>query len=235
MLGHMPQSSFFALVLMSMLATTGARATESEVPTPPAPDFQPVLYQPWRPGEPLPPAREPAETPPARLVPGPDYARRPYHAAAGVAALPFECLASRRACGSSAQFVRLAWRTTPHFAWALAGERTGLTTGDRYYLALGAKVFAYEHGVLDPFLELTLGGEASTETEGVALAEEVVFGVGVLVVEHLVLAPTLAFRHSEHRIGVCRSTLAACDPWSHDRTYWIALGLSVGGVWGSPH
>lgn len=229
----MPRGSL--LVLASVLMTSMARATETDTPTPPEPDFQPVLYLPWAAGESLPASAEAADAPPARLVPGPEYARRPYQVAAGVAALPFECLASRRACGSSAQFLRVGWRTTPHFAWALAGERTHLTTGDRYYVAAGARVFAYERGALDPFLELTVGGEASTEAEGVALAGEVVFGLGITLVEHLVLAPTLAFRHSEHRVGVCRSTLAACDPWSHDRTYWIALGLSVGAVWGSPH
>jgi len=233
----MPRGSL--LVLASVLTTTMARTTETDTPTPtptaPDPGFQPVLYRPWVAGESLPAPPEAAEAPPARLVPGPEYARRPYQFAAGVAALPFECLASRHACGSSAQFLRLGWRTTPHFAWVLAGERTDLTVGDRYYVAAGARVFAYERGVIDPFLELTVGGEASTEAEGVALAGEVVFGVGITLVEHLVLAPTLAFRHSEHRVGVCRSTLAACDPWAHDRTYWIALGLSVGTVWGSPH
>lgn len=229
----MAPGSFLALALV--LAATTARATDSEALEPPAPGFQPVLYRPWVAGETLPAPREAPDAPPARLVPGPEYARRPYQLAAGIATLPFECLASRRACGSSAQFLSLSWRTAPHFAWALAGDRTHVTAGDRYYLALGARVFAYERGVLDPFLELNLGGEVSTEAEGVALAGQVVFGLGLFLAEHLALTPTLAFRHSEHRVGVCRSTLTACDPWSQERTYWFALGLSVSAVWGPPH
>lgn len=233
----MARGFLFALVvvLASVLATSALRATESQAPEPPVPGFRPVLYRPWVAGESVPAPREAAPAPPARLVPGPEYARRPYQVAAGVAALPFECLASRRACGSSTQFVSLAWRTTPHFAWALAGDRAQLIAGNRYYVALGARVFAYERGALDPFLELSLGGEVSTEAEGVALAGQVAFGLGIHLAEHLALAPTLAFRHSEHQVGVCRATLAACHPWSQDRTYWIALGLSIGAVWGPPH
>lgn len=228
----MRRASLLALALV--LATITARAADPEAPAPPVPAFQPVLYRPWAPGESVPAASEAPEAPPAQLVPGPEYARRPYQVSAGFATLPLECLASRHSCGSNAQFASLAWRSTPHFAWVLAGERTQLTAGDRYYLGLGARVFAYERGTVDPFLELSVGGEVSTEAEGIALASEVVFGVGVYLVEHLALAPTLEFRHSEHRVGVCRSTLAACDPWSRDRTYWVALGLSVSAVWGPP-
>ena len=52
------------------------------------------------------------------------------------------------------------WRSFPHFAWTLASERTALVSGDSYYLGAGARVFAYERGAIDPFLELNLGGEA---------------------------------------------------------------------------
>ncbi len=229
----MLRGSLFAFA--PMFAASMAGAAEPQAAEPPRPSFEPVLYRPWVAGESLPTPPESADAAPARLVPGPEYARRPYQVSAGIALLPFECLASRRACGSTAQSVSFGWRTTPHFAWALAADRTQLTAGNRYYLALGARVFAYERGPLDPFLELNLGGEVATEAEGVALAGEIVFGLGLTLVEHLMLAPTLAFRHSEHRLGVCRSALATCDPWSHDRTYWIALGLGVGAVWGPPH
>lgn len=228
----MLRSSLVALA--SLLATSLARATDTEV-APASPDFRPVLYRPWLPGESVPAPYEAPEVPAAELVPGPDFARRPYQASAGVAALPLECLASRRACGSNAEFVSLAWRATPHFAWVLAAERTQLVVGDRYYLALGARVFAYERGAVDPYLELTLGGEAATEAEGIALAGEVVFGVGITLVEQLTLTPTLELRHSEHRLGVCRSALAACDPWSRERTYWVAFGLSIAAAWGPRH
>ena len=233
----MPRDFLAALVLAlatSLPATTRAQAPDPDSAPPPAPAFQPVLYRPWVPGEPLPEPPSTAEAPRTTLVPGPDYARRPYLLAVGVATLPFECLASEHACGSSAQFASLGWRGFPHFAWTLALERTDLRAGDRYYVALGARVFAYERGALDPFLELNLGGETATEAAGVALAGEVVFGLGVHLLEHLLLSPVLKFRHSEHRIGVCRSTLEACDPWSNERTYWIALGLTIWGAWGPP-
>ena len=233
----MPRVFLAVLVLAlaaSAPATTRAQAPDPEAAPPPAPAFQPVLYRPWVPGEPLPEPPQASEAPPAKLAPGPEYARRPYHVAVGFATLPFECLASEHACGSGAQFASLGWRGFPHFAWTLALERTDLRAGDRYYAALGARAFAYERGALDPFLELNLGGEVATEAAGVAFAGEVVFGLGVHLLDHLLVTPVLKFHHSEHRIGVCRSTLEACDPWTNERTYWIALGLTVGGTWGPP-
>lgn len=221
-----------ALLLVLATITATSRATSADAPPPPAPAFRPVLYRPWVPGESVPGPRETLHEPPAQLVPGPEYARRPYLAGVSIAMLPFECLASRQACGPSAQSASLAWRSYPHFAWTLAGERTDLASGDRHYFALGARVFAHERGVLDPFLELNLGGEVSAKAGGIALAGEVVFGLGVYLIEHFMLAPTLEFRHSEHRVGVCRSSLAACDPWLRERTYSVALGLGVSAVWG---
>lgn len=233
----MPRVFLAALVLtlaISLPATSRAQAPDPEPTPPPPPAFQPVLYRPWVPGEALPEPPSPAEAPRASLVPGPEHARRPYSFGVGFATLPFECLASEHACGSGAQFASLAWRIVPHFAWTVALERTDLRAGDRYYAALGARVFAYEQGALDPFLELNLGGEVATEAAGVAFAGEVVFGVGVHLLEHLLVSPLLKFRHSEHHIGVCRSTLEACDPWSNERTYWIAVGLTIGAAWGPP-
>lgn len=225
----------FALAFAWLVSSrAAAQASHSQASAPPPPAFQPVLYRAWQPGEPLPPTPRTPDAPTVNLIPGPEYRRRPHQVDFGLATLPFECLADRHACGSSLQFASLAWRGFPHFAWALAGARTDLRAGDRFYLGAGARVYAYERGVLDPFLELTLGGEVSTEAEGVALAGEVRFGLGIHLVEHLQLAPTLAFRHSEHRVGVCRSALAVCEPWSHQRTYWVALGLSVAAVWGRP-
>jgi len=233
----MPRDFLAALALAlatSLPATTRAQAPDPDGAPPPPPAFQPVLYRPWVPGEPLPEPSGAAEAPRASLVPGPEYARLPYQFDVGVATLPFECLASEHACGSTAQFASLGWRGFPHFAWTLALERTDLRAGDRYYVALGARVFAYEKGALDPFLELNLGGEVATEAAGVALAGEVVFGLGVHLLDHLMLSPVVKLRHSEHGVGVCRSSLEACDPWTHERTYWIALGLAVGGTWGPP-
>src|SRR6187402_628021 len=148
---------YFLAALVLGLATSLAASTRAEAPDrdpapPPPPAFQPVLYRPWVPGEPLPEPPSAAEAPRAKLVPGPEYSRRPYQLSVGIATLPFECLASKHACGSSAQFASLGWRGFPHFAWTLALERTDLRAGDRYYVALGARVFAYERGTLDPFL-----------------------------------------------------------------------------------
>src|SRR5262245_14689144 len=98
----------------SVAATTRAEApdpdADADAAPPPPPAFQPVLYRPWVPGEPLPEPPSSAEAPPAKLVPGPEYARRPYHLGVGFATLPFECLASEHACGSGAQFASLGWR-----------------------------------------------------------------------------------------------------------------------------
>lgn len=215
------------------LAATTAPAPPAAPPLQ-APAFQPVPYRPWSPGDPLPDPTPPPDVPPARLVPGPEHARRPFEVGVGFATLPFECLADPHACGSSSALVGFQWRSFPHFAWTLAGERTALVSGQSYYLGAGARVFAYERGAVDPFLELNLGGELTSEAQGVAFAGNVVFGVAIYLFDHLQLAPILEFRHSERGWGVCRSTLYACDRWSEDHTHWAALGLSVAAMWGPP-
>lgn len=224
--------------LALILAATTAIAADPPAPSAAPPSepsaFQPIAYRPFSPGDPLPDPTPPPDVPPALLVPGPEYARRPFQAGFGFATLPFECLANHRACGSSSALVGFQWRSVPHFAWTFAGERTALVSGDTYYLGAGARVYAYERGGFDPFLELNLGGEVTTRVEGVAFAGNVVFGLALYLFDQLQLAPLLEFRHSERAWGVCHSTLYACDRWSEGHTNWIAFGLSISAMWGPP-
>jgi len=229
--------SLFLPLAAALAATTAAAA---DPPAPPAaphgepPAFQPISYRPFSPGDSLPDPTPPPDMPPARLVPEPEHARRPFQAGFGFATLPFECLSGPRACGSSSALVGIQWRSFPHYAWTLAGERTALVSGDSYYLGAGARVFAYERGTIDPFLELNLGGEVTTEAQGVAFAGNVVFGLALYLFDHLQLAPLLEFRHSERGWGACHSSAYACNHWSQGHTNWVALGLSVEAMWGPP-
>ena len=215
------------LVLHAAVCTLGP-ATESEPGVPP--------YRPWQSGKPLPDPRLPPEPAWGPLLPGPSYDRRPFAASLGVAALPLECLAPEGACGSHSAELALSWRAVPHYAWALSLERTEVGDSRVWFGSLGALVYAFNDGALDPYLGLDLGLESSGRSSGVRLAGTISFGMHVYLLEHLRLGPLLKLRHSERRWSTCGGAAQSCDEaWSATGERWLMLGWALSVPLGAPH
>lgn len=193
-------------------------------------------YRPWQPGTPLPDPRLPPEPESGSLVLGPSYDRRPFATSLGVAALPFECLEPGGACGSHSASLVFSWRVVPHYAWALAVERTAVGDSDVWFGSLGALVYAFEDGPFDPYLGLDLGLESTGRSGGVQLAGTISFGLHLYLLEQVEFGPFLKLRHSERRWSTCPRTTRSCDDaWSATGERWLMLGLALSVPLGAPH
>lgn len=201
------------------------------------PSFTPTPYQPWHPGEAL-PRSAPAQSTDSRqqpVLPSPELPRRPLELGLGAATFPFECAAASSACSGHAVFAHLHWRSFPHFAWVTRAKHTRLPGIDRHYLGLGARVFAFDSGRLDPYLELNLGGAYESNARGLALASEIVFGLNIVAFDHVSLGPFVELDYSERRAGVCRAHSYECGRWSRAPARQVAAGFSVEVAFGPPH
>ncbi len=193
-------------------------------------------YRPWQPGSPLPDPRLPVEPEARSLLLGPNYDRRPFATSLAVSALPLECLEPGGACGGHSAELTLAWRVVPHYAWALAFERTTVRNSHVWYGSIGAMVYAWQEGVFDPYLGLDLGLESTGRGGGAQLAGTISFGVHLYLLEHLKLGPLVKLRHSERRWSTCPRATRSCDEaWSATGERWFMLGMALSVPLGAPH
>lgn len=194
-----------------------------------------LSYRPWQHGESLPNSRLPAEDATQPLLPGPAHARRRFELGAGLGGFPGHCLADRPGCAGHSAFARFGWRWVPRFSWSVQFERTSIAQHGIVALLVGARIFTFDTGRVDPYLELGLGIEHWDRIAGINLAGELGAGLNVYVLEYLKLGPVLKLRHGEHWVGTCNRRYRDCHAWSAVGERWLTAGLSMELPLGAPH
>lgn len=244
------------LVAAALSAPAGPDASSSSVTAPVPADptsYQPPLpYRAWTVERYPHPTYDLADRAPMPLGEEPELARRMLEFSPDLGVAIPSCGDSGSSCarllGGAEAGLTALYRISPYFAFGLGArldafslaqeESSESLRGNTTFFGVVARVYGYESGLLDPYLELALGGGAlSTESERhgrrssdrveFAPAARVAAGLDFALNPWLRLGPTLAFaRYAPGAAMHCTSEV--CSSLSPSRSAIVSGATSLG-------
>jgi len=193
----------------------------------PVSEFPRLPYAPYQSGDSLPSPHLPPQDTEQPELSLESATRQPFYVEGQAAWLPLECAQTPQNCYDHSLGLTLGWRLSPHFAWNLSFERSDIGEQHVPYAALGARVFAWDSGWLDPYLGLSLGAEHHDTQPHLNLATMLEFGLGLGVTSDITLAPTLRLRQGPVRDADCGGAGRRSCGWSAMGERWLYLGLAL--------